>query len=165
MTQPVVNPEVRQAGKRPFGLYAIMVLLLLTIFAAALDILRLRSGLATPLLLQLADIVSESASLSTLPPLVFSDRNLLLLSNVVIILVILLTVIGLWFRLWGAWIMAMLLIGLGLGYNIWKYLEGAPFYLSMFIHVVSVFYMNERSVRQVFERPTPTAPPSGTMWS
>lgn len=163
MTEPTVHPEVREVGRRPFGLYAIMVLLLLTIVAATLDIVRLRSGLPTPLLVQLAEFINESASLSTLPPLLFTNHNLLLISNVVIILVIVLTVVGLWLRARRAWIMAMLLIGLGLGYNIWRYLEGEPLYLSMFIHVVAVFYMNERSVQLVFERPAPDAPPAGMM--
>lgn len=164
MMTPTVSPEVRQPGKRPFGIYAIMVLLLLTILAAVLDFLRLRSSLTSPLLLQIAEALSESASLSNLPALLIDNANLLALLDVAIILLILITTIGLWFRARSAWVMAMLLIGVGLGYNIWKYLEGAPLYLSMLIHVVAVFYLNERSVRQVFERrPANTVPPP-TMW-
>ena len=47
----------------------------------------------------------------------------------------------------------MVLIGIGLVYNIWNYLEGTPLFANMLINVLAVFYLNERSVQAYFEQP------------
>lgn len=165
MTGPTVSPEVREVGKRPFGVYATVLLFLLFIAAAALDIVRLRVGFPSRLLQRIAEVLNESASLSMLPPLFVSDEFVLILINIGIIVVLVATLVGLWFRVRQAWVAALLLVGVGLVYNIWSYLEGTPLYLSMLIHVVAVFYLNERSVRMVFERPPAADPtPTGGVW-
>ena len=152
-TSQPVYPELRQVGKRPFGLYAIIVLFLLFGVVAAFDIVRLRLGFSSMLLLQIAEYFPEASSLSGLPRLLFRDADVLVFINVVIIFVVVFTAVGLWFRQRGAWVSAMVLIGIGLVYNIWNYLEGTPLFANMLINVLAVFYLNERSVQAYFEQP------------
>ena len=160
----MVSPEVRHVGKRPFGIYAIIVLFLLFVATASLDIIRLRIGFASESLQQIAEILREGSALSSLPSLFFNDTQLLVLINVAIIAVVVATIVGLWFRLRQAWVAAMLLVGIGLVYNIWSYLEGTPLYLNMLIHVIAVFYLNDRGVRLVFDPPRPESEPMGGLW-
>ena len=154
-TSQPVHPELREVGRRPFGVYAIIFLFVLFGAVAAFDIVRLRFGLPTTLLVQIAEFIPESSSLSGLPRLFFRDADVLVAINFAIIFVTVLTAVGLWFRQRQAWVSAMVLIGVGLVYNIWNYLEGTPIYLNMAIHVLAVFYLNERSVQMVFERRAP----------
>ena len=138
--------------KRPFGIYAIIVMLLLAAAAAALDIVRIRTGFPSQLLQQIAELLREGTILTGLSTRLVADEQVLILINLIIIGSMAVTIVGLWFRLYGAWLAAMLLIGIGLVYNIWNYLAGTPLYLSMLLHVFSVFYLNERSVQLSFER-------------
>ncbi len=154
-TSQPVHPELREIGKRPFGIYAIIFLFLLFAAVAGFDIVRLRFGLPTTLLMQIAEIVPESSSLVGLPRLFFHDANVLVYINIVVIFVTVLTAVGLWLRWRGAWVLAMVLIGIGLVYNIWSYLEDTPIYANMLINVLAVFYLNERSVQAYFEQRPP----------
>ncbi len=156
-TSQPVHPELREIGKRPFGIYAIIFLFLLFAVVAGFDIARLRFGLSTALLVQIAELIPESSSLTGLPRLFFRDADGLIFINVVVIFVTVVTAVGLWFRQRGAWVSAMVLIGIGLVYNIWSYLEGTPVFVNMLINVLAVFYLNERSVQAYFEQRTPGA--------
>ena len=49
-TSQPVHPELREVGRRPFGVYAIIFLFVLFGAVAAFDIVRLRFGLQTTLL-------------------------------------------------------------------------------------------------------------------
>lgn len=151
-TSQPVHPELRHVGKRPFGLYAIIFLFLLFGVVAVFDIMRLRMGFPSVLLLRVAEYFPEASSLSGLPRLLFRDAEVLVFINVVIIFVVVFTAVGLWFRRRQAWVMAMVLIGIGLVYNIWNYLEDTPLYINMLINVFAVFYLNERSVQAYFEQ-------------
>jgi lysylphosphatidylglycerol synthetase-like protein (DUF2156 family) len=151
-TSQLVPPELREVGKRPFGIYAIIFLFLLFGVVAVFDIVRLRFGLPTALLVQIAELLPEGSSLSGLSRLFFRDTDVLVAVNVSIVFVIAFTAIGLWFRLRQAWVTAMVLIGIGLVYNIWTYLEGTPLFLNMIVNVFAVFYLNERSVQAYFEQ-------------
>ena len=151
-TSQPVYPELRQVGKRPFGLYAIIILFLLFGVVAAFDIMRLRLGFSSLLLLQISAYFPEASSLSGLPRLLFRDADVLAFINVVIIFVVVFTAVGLWFRRRQAWVTGMVLIGIGLVYNIWNYLEGTPLYVNMLINVFAVFYLNERGVQAYFEQ-------------
>ena len=151
-TSQPVHPELRQIGKRPFGIYAIIFLFLLFAAVAGFDIVRLRIGLPTALLVQIAEFIPESSSLTGLPRLFFRDAQVLVVVNFVVIFMTVVTAIGLWFRQRGAWVSAMVLIGIGLVYNIWNYLEGTPLFANMLINVLAVFYLNERSVQAYFEQ-------------
>ena len=156
-TSQPVHPELRQIGKRPFGIYAIIFLFLLFAAVAGFDIVRLRIGLPTALLVQIAEFIPESSSLTGLPRLFFRDAQVLVVVNFVVIFMTVVTAIGLWFRQRGAWVSAMVLIGIGLVYNIWNYLEGTPLFANMLINVLAVFYLNERSVQAYFEQRSPGA--------
>lgn len=151
-TSQPVHPELREIGKRPFGIYAIIFLFLLFAVVAGFDIVRLRFGLPTALLIRIAEFIPESSSLTGLPRLFFRDANILVYINFAVILLTVVTAIGLWFRWRGAWVLAMVLIGIGLVYNIWSYLEDTPIYANMLINVLAVFYLNERSVQAYFEQ-------------
>ena len=115
----------------------------------------LRVGLSTALLVQIAELLAESSSVLDLPRLFFRDVNILTTINFAVISILAFTAIGLWFGLRQAWVSAMVLIGIGLVYNIWSYLEGTPLYLNMVFNVFAVFYLNERSVQAYFERRPP----------
>lgn len=151
-TSQPVPPELREVGKRPFGIYAIIFLFLLFGVVAVFDIIRLRFGLPTALLVQIAKLIPEGSSLSGLPRLFSHDGEILTAVNVAIVFMIVFTIIGLWFRLRQAWVTAMVLIGIGLVYNIWHYLEGTPLFVNMTINVFAVFYLNERGVQAYFEQ-------------
>ena len=151
-TNQPVHPELRQVGQRPFGIYAIIFLFLLFGVVAAFDIMRLRVGFPTVLLAQIAEFLPEASSLSALPRLFIRDSEVLVFINAFIIFVVVFTAVGLWFRRRVAWVTAMVLIGIGLVYNIWNYLEGTPLYVNMLINVLAVFYLNERSVQAYFEQ-------------
>jgi len=144
--------ELREVEKRPFGIYAIIALLLLGVAAAALDIVRVRAGFPSLNVQRVAEFLQDASSLAALSNLFIRQRDLLILTDIVIIMLLTLTVVGLWFRLREAWILTMIVIGLGLVFNIWNYLEDTPQYINMLIHVVAVFYLNERTVQLAYER-------------
>jgi len=151
----LAEPELREVEKRPFGVYAIIGLLLLSAGAAALDIVRIRVGYSSRFLEQIAVFLREGTALNALSYRYVSDEQILLLINIFIIALTFLTALGLWLRRREAWVATMLLIGVGLIYNIWSYLAHSPLYWSMLINVVTVFYLNERSVQLAFERGRP----------
>lgn len=88
--------------------------------------------------------------------------GLLSVFGVIIVGLQVLLVYGL-FRLqrW-AWYMMILLAGLSLAANLWRYFVDAPSYLMMVINVLTVLYLNQREVQQPFQHPTPptSQPPS-----
>ena len=145
-------PGLRQGGKWPFGLCACIIRFRLVGVVAAFDFRRLGCGFSSLVLLQIAAYFPGASSLSGLPRLLFRDADVLAFINVVIIFVVVFTAVGLWFRRRQAWVTAMVLIGIGLVYNIWNYLEGTPLYVNMLINVFAVFYLNERGVQAYFEQ-------------
>jgi hypothetical protein len=56
-----------------------------------------------------------------------------------------------------AWMVAMLLQGLGLAAALWGYLNHSPNYIGMFLGVMIVFYLNQNEIQTVFRerRPAP----------
>ena len=50
-----------------------------------------------------------------------------------------------------AWILAMLIVGVGLAQDVWSYFaQGEATYPSMFLEVLIVFYLNQRDVQRAF---------------
>ena len=49
---------------------------------------------------------------------------------------------------WG-WVLTMLLVGLGLVFDLLQYLNGVPVPISLALHVLAAFYLNQRSVRSM----------------
>ncbi|WP_374686473.1 hypothetical protein [Promineifilum sp.] len=152
MQKETIHPEARAAGRRPFGLYAIMLLLLLMALPAVLDIIRIQFGYPTLLLRQIATQFRDSVGILKLLLSLHPRDSVLMLISLIVIAVLLILILGLWFRLRWAWIGTMLIIGIGLAYNIRLYLVDEPQYVNMVIHVIAVFYLNERSVQIAFER-------------
>ena len=61
-------------------------------------------------------------------------------------------ILGLWqMRSW-AWLLVMIVTGLSMALQIWRYFQGFPDYLTMVINVLVVFYLNQRDVQQAFRR-------------
>lgn len=58
--------------------------------------------------------------------------------------------VGLWRLQHWAWVGAMLLVGVELVTVLAAYLDGHPRYVPMVLDVVCVFYLNQRSVQEVF---------------
>ncbi len=57
---------------------------------------------------------------------------------------------GLWrYQRW-AWVLVMILSGASMAADLFGYFEGNPSYLTMFINVIIVFYLNQREVQRVF---------------
>lgn len=152
MQTETIHPEARAANRRPFGLYAIMLLLLLMALPAALDIVRIQIGYPTLLIRQIAILFRDSVGILKLLLRLDPRDSVLMLINLAVIAVFLILILGLWFRRRWAWIGTMLIIGVGLAYNIRLYLMDEPQYFNMLIHVIAVFYLNERSVQIAFER-------------
>jgi hypothetical protein len=74
-----------------------------------------------------------------------------LLAEVAAALVVVVVIGFLALRRW-AWIAAMLMMGVALAHGIWLYRHGQPRYLHMALNVATVFYLNQRSVQEAFER-------------
>ena len=49
---------------------------------------------------------------------------------------------------WG-WVLTMLLVGAGLLFDLIQYLNGHPVPISLGVHVLTTFYLNQRSVRSM----------------
>ncbi|MGH2587006.1 MAG: hypothetical protein ACRDJE_18995 [Dehalococcoidia bacterium] len=58
--------------------------------------------------------------------------------------------VGLWRLQRWAWIAAMLWFGLSMVGSLLAYRNGEPYYALMVIEIITVFYLNQRDVQQVF---------------
>jgi hypothetical protein len=130
--------EGASARRRPFGLYAIITLILVNAVLIALDVSRsyvslgLEFGLARPTLPGLDDVEV--------------DRLLRLLIAGAWFIV----AVGLWaLRRW-AWTALMIMVGIALGEGLLLYMRGEPRYVIMLFNVLTVFYINQRSVQLLF---------------
>ncbi len=119
-------------GKRPFGIYAILLLLALLVLNNGVDVIR---------------------ALSSLPPLTFPEVDALVIQvlNAVIAVFCAALAVGLWqMRDW-AWYAAMIASGLSMFSLIWRHFNGGQPYVTMFLIVVIVFYLNQREVKAAFK--------------
>lgn len=62
------------------------------------------------------------------------------------------TAVGLWLGRRWAWVLSMLVVGVGLVMGFYLYWLGDPGYLRLLINVVMAFYLNQGAVRDYFER-------------
>lgn len=120
--------------RRPFGIYAVILLILLTqllILLTYLDILPLYISALFP---------------------VGSGTRLADAYHILNAVLAVLMVVGLWrLRRW-AWVLTMILVGVDLAVGLWTYLHATPDYLGMLIDVIMVFYLNQGDVQETFER-------------
>lgn len=122
-------------GRRPFGLYMILILMtlqgLIGVFATSLlgmGLLLLPGETWAGLDLQLSELIEPLA----------------------LLVVVIVVVIGLWrYRAWG-WYGMMLLLAYWMATDAIGYFTGNPEFGSMVINVAMVFYLNQREVRDLF---------------
>ena len=69
----------------------------------------------------------------------------------VVAVVRLLAAIGLWLGSRRAWVLTMLVVGIGLFFSLYVYSVGDPPYVRMAIDIVIAFYLNQGAVRDYFE--------------
>ena len=135
---PAEPRSIPAAHRRPFGLYVIIVLLilqaLLGVFVAAFLGLGLAVGVEDLSTLVAADIWS-----------IVETLGIMLVGTVVIV--------GLWrYRLW-AWYGVLLLLAYWMATDTLAYFRGAPEYFSMVLNVALVLYLNQLEVKELFETP------------
>mgnify|MGYP003383673822 CR=1 FL=1 len=135
---PATSGRPLQRGRRPFGLYMILILLTLQ---------GLIGVLATSLF---------GLGLVLLPSEIWSEYDLQLfglLEPILLLLATIVVVIGLWrYRAWG-WYGMMLLLAYWMASDAIGYFTGNPDYGSMLLNVAMVFYLNQREVRELFDAP------------
>jgi hypothetical protein len=120
--------------RRPFGLYMIAGLQLVLSIMLALALLGEKT-IATYLKVLIQN------------PIFYSWFGWVLAGSLI------LSVLGLMILKRWAWILTMILTGLGLSYSIWSYFQENPHYIPMVIYLVIVFYLNQREVQSAFSQP------------
>lgn len=136
---PATAGRPPQRGRRPFGLY--MILILMTV-----------QGLVGVLATSMVGV-----GLLVLPGETWSELGLQpveLIEPLAVLIVVIVVVIGLWrYRAWG-WYGMMLLLAYWMATDAVGYFTGTPQFGSMVINVAMVFYLNQREVRELFATPT-----------
>ena len=85
-----------------------------------------------------------------IPPQILPDDPLVQINIIISTVLTFFTIIGLIrVKRWG-WVLLMLRLGLDLGTTIWAYFFATPNDIGMLAAVVTVFYLNQRSVQQLF---------------
>jgi hypothetical protein len=137
----VVDKPPTRKRRRPFGIYAVILLILvnqLVILLTYLDILPLYVSVLFP---------------------VGTGNRLADAYHIFSAFLAFLMVVGLWrLRHW-AWVLTMIIVGVDLAAGLWKYMHATPDYLDMLINVITVFYLNQGEVQAAFERRRSTPSP------
>ena len=140
---PIADPDTDPAARG--GSFGIVLLVLLWLLYAILPLLYL---MEVPYI--------EPAGLVRL----MDARGAEPIANGVLAASALITAAGLLLgRSWG-YLLAMLLVGIGLVFDIWAYVQGEPAFVHMALAVTITFYLNQSSVRRHFMKSAP--PPTAT---
>jgi hypothetical protein len=132
--------------KRPFGLYAITILLVTNATLVALDVSR--------------SYVSLGLEFGLAPPGGLIGTRIDAVLRLIAAGGYFAVAIGIWtLRRW-AWAVLMILVGIALGEGIIRYLRHEPRYLIMLFNIMIVFYLNQRSVQQLFRHEQPSSAPA-----
>jgi hypothetical protein len=135
---PPVTPELQ--GRRPFGLKAIITLMILQVIAL-ISIYSLYLY-----------VNSEGAAEWTEDVTMFATWYDLLTWPILAGLR-LVAIIGLWqMRRW-AWFLTMGLLAYAMAYDIISFFQGSRVYVPMLLNVLTVFYLNLQEVQRLFIRP------------
>jgi len=137
-----MNPPTTRP-KRPFGVYAIIVLQLLRALSVSFVVL--------PFVQDLPSTIAKN----------LQNQNAFIVAISLIIAGNLVVCIGLFLLKRWAWIAIMILIGSNLLFSLWLYWNGTAPFIDMLIDVVSVFYLNLRNVQAAFE-PRSATPEAAT---
>lgn len=149
--------ELRATPKRPFGVYVLVVILLMGVFAAALEIFRVQAQLIG-VWAEADEFLRDRSGLVALARLLFSDPDIVTIANGIIIAVWALLIIGLWLLQRWAWLLLMIFTGVTLTFALVRYLEGNPDYIGMLVNVAVAFYLNDHNVQRAFARHQPGVP-------
>ena len=134
-----VDPRGRR--RRPFGLKAIMTLLVLQIIAGLLAILFFVIAMNLP-----PDIpLDELDDLVLSMPFYVAQQSVLAVLRLVCLF-------GLWRLKRWAWFLMMLLLTYSMAVDIVAFFRGNPIYIAMLLNVAMVFYLNQREVQELFEK-------------
>lgn len=127
-------PATSARSKRPFGVYAIIVLLVLRMVTVTLEFELVRNELV---LLRLPGLSSDMVN-----------------TGIIVVTAVGITAIciGLFLLKRWAWIATMILIGSNLLVAIVSYFSGNQPFAAMLLDVLSVFYLNQQGVQAAFER-------------
>ena len=127
------EPLEQVERKRPFGLYAIIVLQILNILALFTDIARVQMGVAA---LALPNV---------------QNARVLAVLNIAIAVILIAIIVGLWRYKYWAWFATMIVTGIALILGIWQYFNGGSPYLNLLLNSLVVLYLNQRDLRRIFE--------------
>lgn len=131
------SPSPTPARKRPFGVSVIISMLVLYVLLLAITLFAFFA-------VDVPDAELAIWILSTRDPWII--RTLF----ATIILIEASIAAGLWrFQRW-AWVLVMIQSGILMASDLLGYFYGNPSYLTMFINVIIVFYLNQREVQRVF---------------
>ncbi len=151
--QPV-EVDLREAPKRPFGVYVVVILLLFGVLAAALEIFRVQAQLVG-IWAEADEFLRDRSGLVNLTNRLFTDPDLVTIMNGIIIAVWSLLIIGLWLLQRWAWLLVMIFTGVTLIFALIRYFEGNPDYIGMLVNVAVALYLNDRSVQRAYMRRQP----------
>lgn len=153
MINPSTEEDLRETPKRPFGVYMIVLLLVVGMFSAVLEIIRLRTGL-TGVWVVADALLLDFSGLVLLATRLVSNPSILTAVHVLIIVAWAILIIGLWFLRRWAWLSSMVFAGIALTFALFRYFEGDPNYFGMLSNVAAAFYLNDRSVRRAYAHRT-----------
>jgi hypothetical protein len=158
MIKPAVEEDLREIPKRPFGVYMIVLLLVLGVFVAVLEVVRIQTGL-TGIWAQADEVLRDFSGLVMLASRLFTNPMVLTVVQTLIIVVWVIIIIGMWLMRRWAWLLLMIFTGITLTFALFRYFEGDPDYLGMLTNVAVAFYLNDRSVLRAYARRTSETQP------
>jgi lysylphosphatidylglycerol synthetase-like protein (DUF2156 family) len=132
-----MTTEAPRKRRRPFGLYAVIVLLVAQNLVIVVQPDNVRIGLAR----LLPEDVDDSTAVRVL--------------SAGLAVAFLIVIAGLWRLKRWAWVATMIFVGVGLVIGIVQYFRDLPLYWTMLTNVFIVFYLNQRDVQDAFERRRP----------
>lgn len=132
------SPQPTGRSRRPFGLKALIVLLVLQALLSILVVMSLL--LVEPLLQSQGNLLSELLDAQVSNVIVYTILAVLRL----------LVAIGLWRLQRWAWLWMMVQLAVSMAMDIQTYYTGQPIYFSMLLNVILVFYLNQHEVQALF---------------
>ncbi len=127
-----------QSGRRPFVLRILVFLHVVQALIGAVFIaLLLLASYAGQ-----AEFVGQQAQTA--------EVKLLLIVNIAVSLLHLLFALGLWRLQRWAWVLTMLFLAVSMTRDIFAFFDDRPVYISMFVNVIMVFYLNQQEVQELF---------------
>lgn len=127
-----------ERGQRPFGLKAIVALLLVQAIAGAVVV--------AAYFFEQQNLFGQLGATSN----AFSLAPALVISQLVLAPLRLAAAIGLWRIQHWAWLLTMILLAYTLAFEIVAFFLAQPNFLMMVLGVVTVFYLNQREVQDLF---------------